>query len=409
MIVGLSIKNFKGIRELNRLRLGSFHVLVGPNGAGKTTLLEAIDLVRDCLDRGPAGAVESRHVAEFRDLTWQRMGGVIEVELWLDLAHVLAPLKDHLLRYRLAIRQDEINGVCVEEETLFRYERKREIPGRAFEFSGKPVGKDRLLGKTLKGTDFYSREKGSYLDSFNFGADKLTLALTPPDEDRYPTANAVRRFLMKGLRYVQLDSAAMRLPCPATRSSELELDGTNLARVVGRLLGSNGTSRTRWPPAGSVGSRWADHLRYAMPALDSIGWSRREADNAEYVQLRYRDGLEVPSWALSDGTLRMLALTVSAFLPPEPGLQMIEEPENGVHPKALEVILRSLSSVPVGQQMLLATHSPYVVQLCGLDPLLCVKRGAHGTQVIPGSDHPAIKRWDGIPDLGVVFAAGLLE
>lgn len=73
--------------------------------------------------------------------------------------------------------------------------------------------------------------------------------------------------------------------------------------------------------------------------------------------LKYENGLECPSWLVSDGTLRMLALTLLAFLPPSPGIYMVEEPENGVHPKGLEIILRSLSTIPESQ-MLLATHSP---------------------------------------------------
>jgi predicted ATPase len=104
----------------------------------------------------------------------------------------------------------------------------------------------------------------------------------------------------------------------------------------------------------------------------------------------------------------MLALTLPAFLPPEPALYMVEEPENGVHPKALEIILRSLSTVP-GSQMLLATHSPFVVQQCGIEPLLCFSRDADGAHIIAGANHPMLKEWDGAPDLGIVFAAGVLE
>ncbi len=86
MIVGISIKNYKGIHEVTNLSLSRFHVLVGPNGVGKTTFLDAIDFVRDCLAHSPAIAVESRHIADFNDLTWMRKGGTIEVELWLDLS-----------------------------------------------------------------------------------------------------------------------------------------------------------------------------------------------------------------------------------------------------------------------------------------------------------------------------------
>ncbi|MBP4034461.1 AAA family ATPase [Aeromonas sp. PrichA-15] len=407
MIVGLSIKNYKGIRELRNLPLAAFHVLVGPNGVGKTTFLDAIDFVRDCLENGPAAAVASRHASDFNDLTWMRQGGSIEIELWLDLSAIRPALAESLLNYRLAIRADVDLGIRVDEELLRQYSKAWLPAGESLNFSDK-VKPKRLLGKTSKGTDFYSREKGSYQDSFNFGQEKLTLGLTPPDEERYPTANAVRRFLMQGVRYIQLNSPAMRLPCSATRPADLELDGTNLARLVGRLIGVNGGLGPYWAEPDTPVARWAEHLRYALPELKQIGWARRQADNAEYLILRYDNGLEAPSWVLSDGTLRMMALTIPAFLPHESALYMVEEPENGVHPKALEVILRSLSTIP-GAQMILATHSPFVVQQCGVEPLLCFSHGEGGTSIIPGMKHPMLEHWDDSPDIGIVFAAGVLE
>lgn len=407
MIIGLTIKNYKGICELINLPLSGFHVLVGPNGVGKTTFLDAIDFVRDCLVQGPSAAVETRHIADFNDLTWLRRGGVIEIELWLDMSAQRPELTESVLNYRLAIRADATMGVCVEEELLRQYSKAWLPTGQTLAFSAN-VKPKRLLGKTAKGTDFYTREKGSYQDSFNFGLDKLTLGLTPPDEDRYPTANAVRKFLAQGVRYIQLNSPAMRLPCAATRTVELDLDGSNLARVVGRLLSANGGLGPYWAADDSPVQRWTEHMKFALPDLDRIGWARRQADNAEYLLLRYANGLEAPSWVLSDGTLRMMALTIPAFLPPDPAVYMVEEPENGVHPKALEIILRSLSTIP-SAQMLLATHSPFVVQQCGVEPLLCFSRDDQGTHIIRGSDHPLLQSWDGSPDLGIVFAAGVLE
>lgn len=407
MISGISIKNYKGIKEIERLPLSRFHVLIGPNGVGKTTFLDAVDFVRDCLTIGPSASVESRHIADFNDLTWMRSGGTIEIELWLDLSDQSPGITDSLICYKLAIRQDQKLGVCVNEEQLLQYSKTSLLAGKKLDFHKKSKPK-RLLGKTTRGMDFYSREKGTYQDSFNFGLDKLTLSLTPPDKEKYPTANLVREFLMQGVRYIQLNSPSMRLPCPATRTTELDLDGTNLARVVGKLLGANGGLGPYWSQKNTPVWNWAQHLRYALPDLADIGWARRQADNAEFLMLRYENGLEAPSWVLSDGTLRMLALTLPAFMPAASSLYMVEEPENGVHPKALEIILRSLSTVPVSQ-MLLATHSPLVVQQCGISPLLCFSRDENGTHIIAGPDHSILRNWDGKLELGMVFAAGVLE
>ncbi|MCL6635471.1 MAG: AAA family ATPase [Peptococcaceae bacterium] len=407
MIAGITIKNFKAIKFLDRLSLGRFHVLVGPNASGKSTFLDVIEFVKDCIEYGPRRAVELR-VPEFRDLTFMRQGGVIEIELWLDMGRTLPSQQENFLLYRLAVRDDEQLGVCIEDEILKQFSKSWLPSGKNFEFSPK-VKPRRLLGKTQNGTDFYQREDRNYQDVFTFGLDKPALSFTPADEKRYPTANAVKRFLMQGIQYIQLNSRAMREPCPATSPAELELDGTNLPRVVGLLRGSNnGTSR------GGDGNnrlealeRWTDHLRYAIEDIEEIGWAKRDPDNAEYIVLKYKNGLECPNWLLSDGTLRMLALTLLSFLPPRPGIYMVEEPENGVHPRALEVIIRSLSAVP-GVQMLVATHSPLVVQQVGIKPLLVFSRDGEGTHVIPGSNHPELVEWDGVPDLATVFASGVL-
>jgi hypothetical protein len=152
MIVGVSVKNYRVIRSLRSLPLGRFHVLVGPNASGKSTFLDAIDFVRDCLVKGPRAAVEDR-VPELRDLTFMRRGGNIEIELWLDLAASLADHKDSLLQYRLALREDDALGVCVEDESLRQYSKAWLPAGKTFEFSSK-VKPRRLLGKTSKGSDF---------------------------------------------------------------------------------------------------------------------------------------------------------------------------------------------------------------------------------------------------------------
>jgi len=48
--------------------------------------------------------------------------------------------------------------------------------------------------------------------------------------------------------------------------------------------------------------------------------------------VEFENGLSAPSWVVSDGTLRLLALTLLAYAPDVHGIYLIEEPENGIHP-----------------------------------------------------------------------------
>ena len=188
------------------------------------------------------------------------------------------------------------------------------------------------------------------------------------------------------------------------------LKAVEKARAVGRLQRNNSTLQNRgdlFKPSDAI-TEWTDHLRYALPSLQEIGWDRRGADNAEFLVLKYDNGLECPSWLTSDGTLRMLALTLPAFLPTQPGIYMVEEPENGVHPKGIEIILNALGTIP-DAQVLVATHSPLVVQQVGVEKLLCFSATPNGSRIMPGSQHPALKEWDGTPDLATIFSAGILE
>jgi len=364
--------------------LDRFHILVGPNGSGKSTFLDAIEFLKSCVRNGPVAAVEER-VPDYRDLTYLRQGG--PVEFYVKIQFFTSPT-DRLgkAHYRLCLTADDQLGIRITEELLKR-----------------DGSSGRLLGKTSSGKDFYLREAGRYADSFQFGLDKLALSLTPPDLAKYPTGNAVRDFLARGIRYIQLNSAAMRNPAPATRSTELELDGTNLPRVVGSLL-RNGIRETPHEGPSAI-ERWTEHLRYALTDLESIGWAARQPDNAEYLKLRFAGGLECPNWLLSDGTLRMLALTLPAFIPGPPSLYMVEEPENGVHPLALEIIIKALAAIPEAQ-VFIATHSPLVVQQCGVQPLLCFTRdSAAGIQIVHGTEHPSLRGWTGEPDLASIFAS----
>ncbi len=134
----------------------------------------------------------------------------------------------------------------------------------------------------------------------------------------------------------------------------------------------------------------------------------RPDDRHRYLEIEYDGGLVVPSWVASDGTLRLLALTLPAYLRDFSGVYLIEEPENGIHPRAVETMFQSLSSV-YDAQVLLATHSPVILSIAEANEVLCFAKTLEGaTDIVPGSEHPALKEWRGETNLGVLFAGGVL-
>jgi predicted ATPase len=153
---------------------------------------------------------------------------------------------------------------------------------------------------------------------------------------------------------------------------------------------------------------WIGHLQTVLEDLEDIEVKERPEDRSQYLMIRYRHQLSVPAWILSDGTLRLLALTLIAYLPPNERVFLIEEPENGIHPRAIEAVFQALSSVYEGQ-VFLATHSPLFMALAKPEDLLVFGKTESGaTDIVRGSDHPALQDWRAQQPLDVLFAAGVL-
>ena len=124
--------------------------------------------------------------------------------------------------------------------------------------------------------------------------------------------------------------------------------------------------------------------------------------------VRYESGLSAPSWSISEGTLRLLALTLPAYLPYERRVNLVEEPENGIHPLAMDAMYASLSS-GYSFQLLAATHSPVLVRLSHPEDLLCFGQDQEGaTDIVRGYLHPMLKGRREETDPTLLFATGVI-
>lgn len=415
LIEALSFRCLRAIRQ----PLGPFHVLVGPNASGKTTFLDVVAFLGQLVSEGLDNAIAGWS-ANFQDLVWGRSGKGLELAIE---AEIPGPIRGKIaangyerIRYEIGLESDAESGevhIVAEKVLLTQPAARGPVQRDLFpDFRTPPAsiltpkagpGQKTIINKVRGGNDLfysevYSEAGKGWVPAFKLGPRKSALGNMPADETKFPATSWLKNLLGQGVQKLVLNSLVIRKASPPGQVRGFKPDGSNLPWVIADLLRrSEGRFRD-----------WIGHLRTALPDLEDIRTIEREDDKHRYLMLKYRGGLEVPSWMASDGTLRLLALTLPAYLPDLSGVFLIEEPENGIHPRAVETMFQSLSSV-YGAQVLLATHSPVILGVVEADKVLCFAKTAGGeTDIVSGSDHPALRDWKGETNLAVLFAGGVL-
>lgn len=430
MITRIEALRYRALRYVAQ-NVGAFQVLVGPNASGKSTFLDVVAFLGDLLRGGLTGAIQgdpklglAQRAPDPNHLVWLRKSEGFELAVELAIPperRTKLPNGGYsAVRYEIAVatgdelglvsetlwlKPDSAPDSTVEDESkatqrsLFPF---RPAPPESIVVQPrkqKPTGWRKVVSRGEDASNVqFSSETSGWNNPFKIGPTKSALANLPEDESRFPVGSWVKEVLTEGVQRIVLSSEAMRRPSPPGRPRSFLPDGSNLPWVADLL---EKTHPERF-------AAWVRHVRQALPDLDSITTREREEDRHRYLVLRYRNGLEAPSWLVSDGTLRLLALTLLAYVPELRGTYLIEEPENGIHPRAVEVVLQSLSSV-YDAQVLCATHSPVVVSMAKADQVLCFARdGSGATDIVPGNEHPRLTEWKGEVDLGTLFASGVL-
>jgi predicted ATPase len=230
---------------------------------------------------------------------------------------------------------------------------------------------------------------------------QLSLGAVPADPGLFPAALWLVQLLREGAVFFDPDWDALRQAAAPGDPARLLPSGRNLPWLV---LALQRADHERF-------AFWVDHVRTALPQVDAIEAVEREEDHYAYLAITYASGYRVTSTGLSEGTVRILALSLLPYLPAAamPRLLVTEEPENGIHPRAIETVVQSLSAL-ADTQMWLSTQSPIVLADVDLDHVLAARLDGEGAvSVIPGREHPQLRDWHGNVDIGTLFAAGVLS
>ena len=417
MIRRIQALNYRCLRYVD-IELDRFQVAVGPNASGKSTLLDVLTFFGDLVRNGVDDAVK-RRTRNFQDLVWRRPAQGLSFELAIELD---VP-EDQLLdiwetdtpcrfRYEVAVREGDRSIEIARERGLLvpgvvpSRDRRREVfpssqaPVETILVDGEPTGARLVLDQSpnqlILMVPRTAGEPTEHSFFASLGPNRSTLDVLADSPRMLPVFGHARRALAEGVSPICLEPNRLRMASPPDlRGNGIARDGSNLPWAVKEF-------KEERPAAYK---EWMEHVRTTLGELAGVSVNEREDERTAYLMLEYGNGVRIPSWVASEGTLRFLLLTLIAYLPSS-GIYLIEEPENGLHPFALDAVYASL--VFAGEsQVIAATHSLEFVRLSDPKEILCFAKDSDGaTDIVRGSNHPIFRESEQKPDVRLLFATG---
>ncbi len=396
-IVRVWAKNFRSI-EHAVLELGPLTVLVGPNASGKSNLLDVLAFLSDAARDGLETAINRR-------------GGIDSIGRRSANGRILGPeigleyrSEEGTLTYTFALMRRR------EGEYRVRHETARLEP---FDSESKPseiaIDNGRIIkprvrresGLTEEGRQS-TRAAGMINQLIPESGGKDLQLITPepspvstllavlwphsgPFQDNplfrlYRRLTTARDALAKiGLYHIFPNS--LRDPQKVADSYPLAVGGENLASMLRDMI----QSKSRFLP------ELKSALAFAVPGVSDI----RVATAGSYyvVELKHErnDSAERGAWFdlshESDGTIRLLAMLAALFQDPAPPLICLEEPELAIHPGAVAVLSDTMEEAALRGQVLVATHSPDLIDRLPIESVRAVTAEDGSTKVGFVADH----------------------
>jgi predicted ATPase len=345
-----------GIQLLNRLRVQGFKsiadvdvgfprltVLFGPNAAGKSNLLDAIQaLSRLGTERTVSDA-----------LSEPIRGHPIEA-----FAFPAGGLSDLLSKPRETFRLEAELGIGNEQ---FRYRVEVAIQPQsgslsvADEYLAALTGKGEMRGspsiEKVEGEVRIRRKgKASHPRHEMVGLNHTVLSDLSLAGPLYRQIERCRSEMVGWRTYYLDPRVAMRAAKPPAEVADIGVLGENIAPFLYRLHAEEPKS-------------FEDIKRTLCSVVPSIEDLEVDLDKRRGTLdiLVRQNGTDFSTRIISEGTLRVLALCAIAVNPLGGSLIAFEEPENGVHPRRLELVAQLLVSLATSQdrQVIVTSHSPF--------------------------------------------------
>ena len=375
------LQNFKAVRDSGTVSFGPLTAFIGNNGAGKSSLVEGLETFRDIVLHGLDAAMTR----------WRGFEHVWHHGVGHDLAHLFETRPQHAqpMTFHAHLRMNAFSLRARQEINLGGREMELFIQG------------EQARRKSSRGTKLITRDAFGKQTSAR-GQTGRPRALSRRIENGRSLFQDMIGDELSGWQFLSLVPDAMGQPVPQQRPAAriaLARNGANLAEYLNEIrnLDANAFNGI------------FESLRYVLPfAMDLQPTLASELQREFYLKLR-EESFEVPGWLLSTGTLRILALLACLRHPDPPPLLVVEEIENGLDPRTLHLIVEEIrAAITTGTtQVILTTHSPYLLDLLDLSHIVVVER-ENGQPTFKRPDEAALAHWAKSFSPGRLYTMGRL-
>jgi predicted ATPase len=326
----ISLEGFKSIQQCQGLKLGSMNVLIGANGSGKSNFISFFKMLNYAMSGalgefiGQAGGANS--ILHFGAKKTPQLSATLKFQS-----------DSGLNTYHLRLVHGARDSLIFGEESI-TYQGKHHTKQAQPLVLGSGHKESALLGDEMKDNKTAKFFRGT-----------LNRCRVYQFHDTSASAHIRNRVNVSNNRY-------------------LMSDGGNLAAVLA-LMAEQKKEYYR---------RIVSTIQLFAPFFAGFSLEPLK-DNTSQVMLNWRakgSEYEFGPHQLSDGTLRMMALTTLLLQPPEdlPSIIVIDEPELGLHPYAITQLCGLLSSVAQDHQVIVATQSVPLLNQFEADHVVVVEQ-----------------------------------
>lgn len=349
-IEGLTIRNYRALRDVTLADIQPLSVFIGANGSGKSTFFDVFAFLAECFQVGLRKAWDKR--GRFRELRSRGSHEPIEIEL-VYREYKGAPK----ITYHLTIDERDNRPFVAEEWLQWRRKKQHGLP---FKFLNFQNGQGSVIsGEQPEESDTRTEER---LES-----PELIAVNTLGQLARNPRVAALRRFISGWyLSYLSADSA--RTIAEAGAQERLSQTGDNLPNVIQYLKEQH--------PA--VLRAILEKLAARVPRLERVD-ADVMPDGRLLLQIKDAPFQEpILARFASDGTLKLLAYLIVLNDPQPPPLVGIEEPENYLHHRLLPLLAEECRIATDTMQLMVTTHSPFFADALRPKEVWVLERGQDG-------------------------------